>query len=89
MLPQGESANFSSDGAQVVPPEKSPNRDRTQLNADDFIPLAGKPDHVKAFAAERDKHPTSLSQIKTWPEFGKELIHRFLVKISSLVSPTL
>ena len=89
MLPQGESANLSSDGAQVVLPEKSPNRDRTQLNTEDFIPLTGKLDHVKAFAAERDKHPASLRQIKTWPEFGKELIHRFLVKISSLVSPTL
>jgi hypothetical protein len=87
VLPQGEFTNLSPGGLQMVLPEKGPNRDRTQLNADNFMSLFGKPNHIQALAAERDKHSTSLNQIKTGPESGKKLIHRFLVETGSLVSP--
>jgi hypothetical protein len=49
--------------------------------------LFGKPNHIQALAAERDKHSASLNQIKTGPESGKKLIHRFLIETGSLVSP--
>src|SRR5665811_2005982 len=89
MLPQGEFTNPPSSRLQAVFPEKGPNSNRTQLNADDFMPLIGKPDHVQTLAAEGDKYSNSSGQIKTGPESGKKLIHRFLVEIGSLVAPAL
>jgi len=53
------------------------------------MPLLGKPDHIQAFTAERDKHPAPLGTIGTGPESGKQRVHRLLVKIGSPVSPKL
>ena len=89
MFPEREFADLSPCWLELVFMEKGADRQRTELNADHLMSLAGDPEQIQAFPAQRDKNPVFCGQPQIWPEFDEMRIHRLLMKGYVIVAPRL
>jgi len=86
-FPQRERAQLPLYRMQFVFAEEILHGDGTQFDAEDFMALLCKPEHIQALAAERDEHAAAVSQTQSGPESAQQRIDCGLMEIGALVAP--
>lgn len=88
-LPQCEFADTTFADPQRVLFKESRDRNWAQFDANDLMAMLRQPQHVEAFAAERNEDAASGRQVEAGPEAREQRVGCWLVEISASVAPAL